>query len=100
MEKGITKGTSAITFSPNAPCTRAQIVTFLYRYDQATNPDAVDAGSFNGFRDIGIGAYYGAPVSWAVKTGITKGISSVLFGPLEPCTRAQAVTFLARYVGA
>ena len=100
VEKGITKGTSSFTFSPNAPCTRAQIVTFLYRYDQATNPDAVEAGAFAGFRDIGIGAYYGAPVSWAVKTGITKGISSVLFGPLEPCTRAQAVTFLARYVGA
>ena len=100
VETGITKGTTAFTFSPNAPCTRAQIVTFLYRYDQATNPDAVDGGSFAGFRDVGVGAYFGAPVSWAVKTGITKGISSVLFGPLQPCTRAQAVTFLARYVGA
>ncbi len=99
-ELGITKGTTALTFSPYLTCTRAQIVTFLYRYDQATNPDAAEAGSFAGFRDVGLGAYFGAPVSWAVKTGITKGISSVLFGPLEPCTRAQAVTFLARYVGA
>ena len=100
VEEGITLGTTAFTFSPNLPCTRAQIVTFLYRYDQATNPDAEDAGSFNGFRDVGLGAYYGAPVSWAVKTGITKGVSSVFFGPMQPCTRAQAVTFLARYVGA
>ena len=100
VETGITKGTTAFTFSPYAPCTRAQIVTFLYRYDQATNPDAEDAGAFAGFRDVGVGAYFGAPVSWAVKTGITKGISSVVFGPMEPCTRAQAVTFLARYVGA
>lgn len=100
VELGITKGTTAFTFSPYDVCTRAQIVTFLYRYDQATDPDAVDAGTFNGFSDVGIGAYFGAPVSWAVKTGITKGISSVLFGPLQPCTRAQAVTFLARYVGA
>ena len=99
-ELGITKGTTALTFSPYLTCTRAQIVTFLYRYDQATNPDAADAGNFDGFRDVGLGAYFGAPVSWAVETGITKGISSVLFGPLEPCTRAQAVTFLARYVGA
>ncbi len=98
-EKGITEGTTALTFSPYALCTRAQIVTFLSRYEQATNPDFEEASSFSGFRDIGLGAYYGAPVAWAVKNGITKGISTVLFGPLEPCTRAQAVTFLARYVG-
>ena len=100
VEMGITKGTTAFTFSPYDVCTRAQIVTFLYRYDQATNPDAADASSFAGFRDVGLSAYFGAPVSWAVENGITKGISSVLFAPLEPCTRAQAVTFLARYVGA
>ena len=98
-EKGITEGTTAFTFSPNALCTRAQIVTFLYRYEQATNPDFEEASTFSGFRDIGLGAYYGAPVAWAVKNDITKGISTTLFGPLQPCTRAQAVTFLARYVG-
>ena len=99
-EKGITEGTTAFTFSPYALCTRAQIVTFLYRYEQATNPDFEEASSFSGFRDIGLGAYYGAPVAWAVKAGIAKGVSTTLFGPLQPCTRAQAVTFLARYVGA
>lgn len=98
-EKGITEGTTALTFSPYALCTRAQIVTFLYRYEKATNPDFEEASSFSGFNDIGLTAYYGAPVAWAVKNGITKGVSTVLFGPLEPCTRAQAVTFLARYVG-
>ena len=97
-ENGITTGTSADKFSPDQTCTRAQIVTFLYRYDQKFNPDA-KASVFGGtsFRDVSAGAYYGAPVAWAVKNGITNGISSVLFAPLQPCTRAQAVTFLYRY---
>ena len=98
-ENGITTGTSADKFSPNQTCTRAQIVTFLYRYDQKFNPDA-KSSVFGGtsFRDVSAGAYYGAPVAWAVKNGITKGVSSVLFAPLQPCTRAQAVTFLYRYM--
>lgn len=97
-ENGITTGTSANKFSPNQTCTRAQIVTFLYRYDQKFNPDAKQSalGGMS-FRDVSAGAYYGAPVAWAVKNGITNGISSVLFAPLQPCTRAQAVTFLYRY---
>ena len=97
-ENGITTGTSADKFSPDQPCTRAQIVTFLYRYDQKFNPDA-KSSVFGGtsFRDVSAGAYYGAPVMWAVKNGITKGVSSALFAPLQPCTRAQAVTFLYRY---
>ena len=97
-ENGITTGTSADKFSPDQTCTRAQIVTFLYRYDQKFNPDA-KSSVFGGtsFRDVSAGAYYGAPVAWAVKNGITKGVSSVLFAPLQPCTRAQAVTFLYRY---
>ena len=92
-ENGITTGTSADKFSPDQTCTRAQIVTFLYRYDQKFNPDA-KSSVFGGtsFRDVSAGAYYGAPVAWAVKNGITNGVSSVLF-----CTRAQAVTFLYRY---
>ena len=97
-ENGVTTGTSADKFSPDQTCTRAQIVTFLYRYDQKFNPDA-KSSVFGGtsFRDVSAGAYYGAPVAWAVKNGITNGISSVLFAPLQPCTRAQAVTFLYRY---
>ena len=97
-ENGVTNGTSADKFSPDQTCTRAQIVTFLYRYDQKFNPDA-KSSVFGGtsFRDVSAGAYYGAPVMWAVKNGITKGVSTVLFAPLEPCTRAQAVTFLYRY---
>ena len=97
-ENGITTGTSADKFSPDQTCTRAQIVTFLYRYDQKFNPDA-KSSVFGGtsFRDVSAGAYYGAPVAWAVKNGITNGVSSVLFAPLQSCTRAQAVTFLYRY---
>jgi hypothetical protein len=97
-ENGVTNGTSADKFSPDQTCTRAQIVTFLYRYDQKFNPDA-KSSVFGGtsFRDVSAGAYYGAPVTWAVKNGITKGVSTVLFAPLESCTRVQAVTFLYRY---
>ena len=96
-ENGITTGTGSGTFSPDATCTRAQIVTFLYRYDQKFNPDAKSGAATTNFRDVSLGAYYGAPVAWAVRNGITKGISAVLFAPLQPCTRAQAVTFLYRY---
>ena len=97
-EKGITTGTTAFTFSPHALCTRAQIVTFLYRFEQVTNPEFEEPDAFSGFNDVGLTAFYGAPVKWAVESGITKGISTQFFGPLQPCTRAQAVTFLARYV--
>ena len=98
VANGITTGTSKTTFSPDQLCSRAQIVTFLYRYDQAFNPDAA-ASIFGGtgFRDVSLAAYYGAPVAWAVKNGITNGISSIFFAPLQSCTRAQAVTFLYRY---
>ena len=96
-ENGITNGTSDTKFSPEAKCTRAQIVTFLYRYDQKFNPEAQPASGSTSFRDVSPAAYYGAPVAWATKNGITKGISSFLFAPLQSCTRAQAVTFLYRY---
>lgn len=96
-ENGITNGTSDTKFSPDAKCTRAQIVTFLYRFDQKFNPDATQGSGKTDFTDVSPLAYYGAPVAWAVKNGITKGISSVLFAPLQSCTRAQAVTFLYRY---
>ena len=96
-ENGITNGTSDTAFSPDAKCTRGQIVTFLYRYDQKFNPDAEQGSGKTNFTDVSPLAYYGAPVWWAVKHGITNGISSVLFAPLQSCTRAQAVTFLYRY---
>ena len=96
-ENGITTGTSETQFSPDQTCTRGHIVTFLYRFDQKFNPDAAQASGKTVFSDVSPLAYYGAPVAWAVKNGITKGISSVLFAPLQPCTRAQAVTFLYRY---
>ena len=99
VDSGITQGTGNGKFSPDATCTRAQIVTFLYRFDQKFNPDAKDS-VFGGtsFRDVSPAAYYGAPVAWAVKNGITKGISSVLFAPLQTCNRVQAMAFLYRYI--
>ena len=96
-ENGITTGTGNGKFSPDATCTRAQIVTFLYRYDQKFNPDAKSGTATASFRDVSLAAYYGAPVAWAVQNGITKGVTTVLFAPLQPCTRAQAVMFLYRY---
>ena len=91
---GITKGTSSTTFSPRDPCTRAQVVTFLWRYAETPDP-----GRYNPFRDVANGAYYRAPVLWAVSAGIANGLSSGAFGPERPCTRAQVVTFLWRYAG-
>ena len=78
-------------------CTRGQIVTFLYRYDRLVNAEAGETAAASTFRDVSPAAYYGAPVTWAVKNGITKGVSSVLFAPLQSCNRIQAVTFLFRY---
>ena len=96
-ENGITNGTSETKFSPDQTCTRAQIVTFLYRYDRLVNAEAGETAAASTFRDVSPAAYYGAPVTWAVKNGITKGVSSVLFAPLQSCNRVQAVTFLFRY---
>ena len=96
-ENGITNGTSDTAFSPDALCTRAQVVTFLYRFDQKFNPEARPAAADASFTDVSPLAYYGAPVTWAVKNGITRGISSVLFAPLQTCSRVQAVAFLYRY---
>ena len=96
-ENGITNGTSETKFSPDQTCTRGQIVTFLYRYDRLVNAEAGETAAASTFRDVSPAAYYGAPVTWAVKNGITKGVSSVLFAPLQSCNRVQAVTFLFRY---
>lgn len=88
----ITSGTSATTFSPNATCTRAQIVTFLW--NNAGKPEVSGTKSFS---DVGAKRYYAKAVSWAVAKGITSGISATKFGPNEKCTRAQAMTFLYKY---
>ena len=91
VEKGITDGTSATTFSPNDPCTRAHVVTFLWRAE-----DKPDAGSNNPFNDVSGGQYYTDSVLWAVSKGITDGTSDTTFSPDAPCTRGQIVTFLYR----
>ncbi len=93
LEQEITTGTSDSTFSPDVGCTRAQIVTFLYRYagSPAVTGDAAD------FADVGAGAYYCDAVTWAVQNGITDGVGGGLFDPDAICTRAQIVTFLHRF---
>lgn len=91
VESGITKGASDTTFSPNATCTRAQIVTFLWR-----SQNAPTAGSSNPFTDVAAGDYYADAVLWAVKNDITKGTGATTFSPDADCTRAQIVTFLWR----
>lgn len=94
VETGITSGTSRTAFSPNAGCTRAQAVTFLYR--AAGEP--VSAGT-NSFGDVPVGAYYSNAVGWAVENKITAGTSATSFSPNSGCTRAQIVTFLYRFLG-
>ena len=91
MEQGITKGTSDTAFSPNATCTRAQIVTFLWR----ANGSPVASGNSD-FTDVAADAYYAAAVTWAEKNGVTGGIGGGLFGSGNNCTRAQIVTFIWR----
>lgn len=91
VENGITVGTSSTTFSPDATCTRAQAVTFLYR---ASDSPAVSGSA--AFSDVATDAYYADAVAWAEKKGITTGIGGGLFGSNNDCTRAQIVTFLWR----
>lgn len=90
VENGITLGTGDGTFSPNATCTRAQSVTFLYRA-LGTAPTTV-----NGFTDVTADAFYADAVAWAVESGVTNGTSASTFSPNDGCTRAQIVTFLYR----
>lgn len=96
VEKGITTGKSATSFAPNDTCTRAEAVTFLYR--AAGSPDvAVNTA----FTDVAAGSYYEKAVAWAVANGITNGKDSqTTFKPGDTCTRAEIVTFLARYENA
>ena len=92
VEKGVTAGTSATTFSPNATCTRGQIVTFQYRANGSPEPKSTS----NPFTDVSSGDYFFKAVLWAVENNITKGTSATAFSPNATCTRAQVVTFLYR----
>ena len=91
VENGITKGTSDTTFSPNMTCSRAQIVTFLWRSEKSPA-----AGTANPFVDVQSTAYYADAVLWAFEEDITKGTADTAFSPSADCTRAQIVTFLWR----
>ena len=90
VENGITTGTGDGKFSPDATCTRAQSVTFLFR----AIGKLVDSKAE--FIDVLTDSYYANAVSWAVENGVTQGIGDGLFGPDNSCTRAQIVTFLYR----
>lgn len=90
LSRGITTGTADGKFSPNAPCTRAQSVTFLFRASKAS------ADGMPAFSDVATNAYYAEAVKWATDNGITTGTTSSTFSPGSGCTRAQIVTFLWR----
>ena len=92
LEQGITSGTSAATFSPNAPCIRAQVVTFLWQSAGRPAPQEPDPP----FADVPGDAYYRSAVAWAAEAGIVSGTAPGVFSPSEPCTRAQTVTMLWR----
>ena len=91
VENGITAGTGNGKFSPNAPCTRAQVATFLWRAEGEP-----DASGTNPFSDVKSSEYYYKAVLWAVENGITAGTSATKFSPNAACTRGQIVTFLYR----
>ena len=94
VANGVTNGTSATTFSPNAPVTRAQMVTFLWR--AYGSPKATGS---NPFADVSTDAWYYDAVLWAVANGVTVGTSATTFSPDAPVTRSQAVTFQWRAAG-
>ena len=92
VENGITTGVGNDLFAPEQPCTRAQIVTFLWRAAGSPEPK----GAASGMTDVVSGSYYEKAVAWAIENGITTGTTTSTFSPNATCTRAQAVTFLAR----
>lgn len=94
LERGITNGTSATAFSPSAPCTRAQVVTFLWRAKGCPESNAQNA-----FSDVRKSAYYYQPVLWAVENSITNGVTEKFFAPHLDCSRAQILTMLWRDAG-
>lgn len=91
VQTGVAKGTSRTTFSPDAPCTRGQIVTFLYRA-----AGSLSGYGNSGYTDVPETSYCAAPVAWAVALRVTSGTSAITFSPDALCTRAQIVTFLYR----
>ena len=94
LERGITDGISEDLFGPGQPCTRAQIVTFLWRAAGAPEPKGTSS-----FADVPAESYYSKAVAWAVENGITNGTGEGTFSPDAPCDRAQSVTFLFRALG-
>ena len=92
VKNGITTGVGNDLFAPEQPCTRAQIVTFLWRAAGSPEPK----GAASGMTDVVSGGYYEKAVAWAIENGITTGTTTSTFSPDVTCTRAQAVTFLAR----
>ena len=90
----MTNGATANTFEPNAQCSRAQYMTFLFRAVKGTG-----SASASAFGDVAPGAYYYDAVSWAVENGVTKGTSATTFSPDATCSRAEMVTFLYRVCG-
>ena len=95
VEKGITEGATATTFNPKGSCTRAQVVTFMWRAAGEPAPETAE----NPFVDVPADKYYHDAVLWAVENGITAGTSKTKFTPGNACTRAQIVTFLYRGYG-
>ena len=94
LKREVTQGTTETTFSPNLNCTRAQIVTFLWRATGSPEPKGTA-----GFADVPAGSYYAKAVAWAVENGITGGTGDGLFSPDAACTRAQSAAFLYRAAG-
>ena len=94
QDKGITGGIGGGLFGPNQSCTRAQIVTFLWRAAGSPEPKTQ-----SGFSDIAAGSYYAKAAAWAIENGITNGVSADAFAPDAPCTRAQSMAFLFRAMG-
>ena len=91
VENGITDGVGDNLFAPDQPCTRAQIVTFLWRAAGSPEPKTMSS-----FTDVPASAYYAKAVAWAVENGITNGMTATMFAPDATCTRGQSVTFLYR----
>ena len=96
VKNGITTGVGNDLFAPEQPCTRAQIVTFLWRAAGSPEPKGTAAG----MTDVVSGSYYAKAVAWAIENGVTTGTTATTFSPDATCTRAQAVTFLARALNA
>jgi len=95
VKNGITTGVGNDLFAPEQPCTRAQIVTFLWRAAGSPEPK----GAASGMSDVVSGSYYEKAVAWAIENGVTTGTTTSTFSPDATCTRAQSVTFLYRALG-